>query len=57
MDTNNFAELRAAATIKAPRVFVDRALLAALVQQHDTLLAAARPIAVKGEYPEAFEEC
>lgn len=57
MDTTDFAELRAAAAIKAPRVFVDRALLAALLQLHDAGPAAGRPIAIKGEYPEEFEEC
>lgn len=56
MDKTDFAELRAAAAIKAPRVIVDRALLAALLQQLDSG-AASRPIAVKGEYPEEFEAC
>ena len=56
MDKTDFAELRAAAAIKAPRVFVDRALLAALLQQLDSG-AASRPIAVKDDYPSAFKEC
>jgi hypothetical protein len=57
METNDFADLRAAAALQVPRVFIDRAALVALLQQLDTRPAAARPIAVRGEYPEAFEEC
>ena len=57
MNTSDFAELRAAAAIKAPRVFVDRALLAELLLVHDARQLPARPIAVTAKYPDEFEEC
>ena len=57
MKTSDFAELRSAAAIKAPRVFVDRALLAELLLSHDARQLPARPIAVTAKYPDEFEEC
>jgi hypothetical protein len=59
METTDFTELRAAAAIKAPRVFVDRSQLEALLQLHDAQQAAEQALKCKTKagYPEEFEQC